>query len=108
MTKNHITTRRTSPRTDAAEEMAKVTSTESKVVEPKLKRIVPEPEVVPEEALAAPQVVRPMTVELVEGSSYELRGVRFYAKRPVVVVDERLLSELKFNSRFKVTGVGGD
>lgn len=46
-------------------------------------------------------------VELVEGNSYAIRNVTFVKNRPVVVVDERILSEVRVNSRFKVIGAGG-
>jgi hypothetical protein len=47
------------------------------------------------------------TVELVEGSTYEFRGVRFAHRRPVIVTDPRILSALSVNSRFRVTGAEG-
>lgn len=66
---------------------------------PKVKKIAPfKKEVKPE---PAPKQ-RAMTVELLEGASYTIKGATFLKDRPVVVTDEKLLSELEVNSRFTV------
>lgn len=110
MTKNATTARRERPA--AAEEKAvQVASPEPTVQEdpkpqPRVKRIAEEvkaPETTPE---TAPKV-RSAVVELVEGSSYEIRGTRFLSRRPVVVTDQRILSAVEVNSRFRVTDAEG-
>lgn len=116
MTKSNATSRRSRP---AAEEEGRVTSAGSRTQEeqqPRVKRIAeekaPEPERAPEPPKAPERVpeapkVRVNLVELVEGSTYEIRGVRFLRNRPVVVTDQRILSAVEVNSRFRVTDAEG-
>jgi len=52
------------------------------------------PEVPPEE--------RPGIVELVEGDTFEVRGVRFRRNRPVPILDPRVLRRVRRNGRFEV------
>jgi hypothetical protein len=102
MTKIIATTRRPKPAAEE-EKRVEVTSTQPAEVKsaPTVKRMLePAPEA------PAPKV-RAAKVELVEGSSYEVHGVRFISGRPVVVTDQRILSTVSVNSRFRVTGVEG-
>jgi hypothetical protein len=95
------TTRRTARDAAPPEEPKSVTSAAStekngNEAKPRVKKIAPKAE-----PPAAPKQ-RAMRVELLEGASYTVRGVTFLKDRPVVVTDERILSELEVNSRFKV------
>jgi len=105
MTKAIAATRRVKPAAEEEEKRVEVASTESAeakpVLEPKVKRMAEPAPVAP-----AP-TVRAAVVELVEGSTYEIRGMRFTYRRPVVVTDQRILSALAVNSRFKLTDVEG-
>ena len=42
-------------------------------------------------------------VELVEGSSYSVKGKTFYKNRPVVETEAKILKVVLLNSRFKCT-----
>lgn len=61
---------------------------------------------VSEEATPPPRAV---LVELVEGASYEVRGVRFQRGRPLLLSNQRVIAAVRNNSRFRVrAGKDGD
>lgn len=102
MTKTIATTRRAKPAAEEEEKKVEVASTKpQEQTEPKVKRMAE-----PAPKAPAPKV-RTAVVELVEGSTYEVHGMRFVSRRPVVVTDQRILSALAVNSRFKLTDVEG-
>lgn len=107
MTKTNITTRRTKPAEE--EKRVEVASAEPEVKEsPRVKRLLEVEEKA--ETVATPETppsIRAAVVELVEGSTYEIRGMRFLSHRPVVVTDQRILSAVEVNSRFRVTDAEG-
>lgn len=106
---------KTTTRKSTVKKSAKRSSdaTESK---PRVKALKAEPEA-EEEFDEAEEVVEaekpeakltPYWVELVEGTSYELKGKNFVLNRPVVVTDPYILKSLLRNGRFKCRcAVGG-
>lgn len=70
----------------------------------------PEEEMTPAPIAVVPkaqEVPKGYLVELLEGSSYEVRGTVFLKNRPIVVVDKKVLDAVLQNARFKTSAVGG-